>query len=72
MHNPSDPRRTIPDGHPRTISVREDHLLQAIRDFFATHVFGPGRAALLKANMPATAADDQNRSGVFPLLWTPN
>jgi site-specific DNA recombinase len=60
-HNPDDPRRTVPDTHPRTISVREDHLLQAIRDFFTTHIFGPDRAALLAATMPATAADDQAR-----------
>ena len=27
-HDPDDPRHTAPDGHPRTISVREDHLLR--------------------------------------------
>jgi hypothetical protein len=57
-HNPDDPRRTVPDTHPRTISVREDHLLQAIRDFFTTHIFGPDRAKPLADSMPATAADD--------------
>jgi DNA invertase Pin-like site-specific DNA recombinase len=61
MHNPDDPRRKVPEGHPRTISVREDHLLAAIRDFYATHIFGPDRAQLLKATLPATAADDQAR-----------
>jgi site-specific DNA recombinase len=61
QHNPADPRRTVPEGHPKTISVREDHLLQTIGDFLATHVFGPDRKKLLAASMPATAADDQAR-----------
>ena len=61
QHNPADPRHTVPDGHPRTISVREDHLLEAIADFFTHRVFGPDRAALLAADLPATAADDQAR-----------
>ena len=60
-HDPDDPRHTAPEGHPRTISVREDHLLDAIRQFFAQRVFGPDRAALLAADLPATAADDQAR-----------
>jgi site-specific DNA recombinase len=60
-HNPDDPRRTTPEGHPRTISVREDHLLPAIHDFFATRIFGPDRAALLAADQPASAADEQAR-----------
>jgi hypothetical protein len=60
-HRPSDPRRTLPEGHSRTISVREDHLLQATSDFLATSVFGPDRRQLLAASMPATATDDQHR-----------
>jgi site-specific DNA recombinase len=60
-HNPDDPRHTTPDTHPRTISVREDHLLPAIHQFFAQRVFGPDRAALLAADLPASAADDQAR-----------
>jgi hypothetical protein len=60
-HNPDDPRQTAPDTHPRTISVREDHLLPAIHDFFAQRVFGPDRATLLAADLPTTAADDQAR-----------
>jgi site-specific DNA recombinase len=60
-HDPDDPRHTAPDTHPRTISVREDHLLPAIHQFFAQRVFGPDRAALLAADLPATAADDQAR-----------
>jgi hypothetical protein len=60
-HNPDMPHATVPDGHPRTISVREDDLLTEIRKFFATHIFGPDRADLLAARMPATAAQDQER-----------
>jgi site-specific DNA recombinase len=43
------------------ISVREDALLEVIRQFFAERVFGPDRATLLAADLPATAADDQAR-----------
>jgi len=35
-HDPASPRHTAPEGHPRSISVREDHLLEAIREFCAT------------------------------------
>jgi hypothetical protein len=58
-HNPANPRHTaaVPD-HPTHISVREDALLAAIRQFFAERIFGPERAALLAAQIPATAAQD--------------
>ena len=61
-HDPGNPRQAAqaPD-HPRTISIREDTLLEVIRDFFATRVFGPDRAALLAAELPATAAQDTAR-----------
>jgi hypothetical protein len=61
-HNPDNLRQAAqaPD-HPRTISIREDTLLEVIRDFFATRVFGPDRAALLAAELPATAAQDAAR-----------
>jgi site-specific DNA recombinase len=61
QHNPADPRHTVPDGHPRTISVREDHLLAAIADFFTHRVFGPDRATLLATGLLATAADGAAR-----------
>jgi site-specific DNA recombinase len=60
-HDPANPRHTVPETHPRTISVREDALLEVIRQFFAERVFGPDRAALLAADLPASAADDQAR-----------
>ena len=61
-HNPANPRHTAaaPD-HPRTVRVREDDLLTVIHQFFATRVFGPGRAAMLAAYLPATAAEDTTR-----------
>jgi site-specific DNA recombinase len=57
-HNPQNPRHAAaaPD-HPRTVSVREDTLLTVVREFFATRIFGPERAALLTAQIPATDAD---------------
>jgi hypothetical protein len=58
-HDPANPRHTAKPGHPRSISVREDHLLEVIRQFFAQRIFGPDRAALLAASLPATAADVQ-------------
>ena len=61
QHDPDNPRHTAPEGHPRTSSVREDVLLDVIRQFFAQRVFGPERAALLAADLPATAADDAAR-----------
>ena len=61
QHDPANPHHTVPDGHPRTISVREDALLDIIGDFLAQRVFGPERAALLAASLPASAADDAAR-----------
>jgi DNA invertase Pin-like site-specific DNA recombinase len=60
-HDPANPRHTAREGHPRSISVREDDLLTVIRQFFAQRIYGPDRAALLAAGLPATAADDQAR-----------
>ena len=61
-HNPANPRHTAaaPD-HPRTVRVREDDLLTVIRQFFATRIFGPDRAAMLAARLPATAAENTAR-----------
>ena len=58
-HNPANARHTAaaPD-HPSHISVREDALLAAIRQFFGERIFGPERAALLAEQIPATAAQD--------------
>jgi site-specific DNA recombinase len=66
-HDPDNPRHAAacPD-HPRTVRLREDHLLDVIRQFFAQRIFGPERAALLAAALPATdhdaAAQTQQRA----------
>jgi len=60
-HDPANPRHTAKEGHPRTISVREDDLLTVIREGLAERVFGPERAELLAATLPDTAAEDQAR-----------
>jgi site-specific DNA recombinase len=69
-HNASNPRYAASDpGHPRTVKIREDLLDQVTAAFFRDHVFGPGRAALLAAQLPATdaaaAADRDTRSAAL-------
>jgi site-specific DNA recombinase len=61
-HNPKNPRHVAaaPD-HPTTVKVREDDLLSELGDFFATRIFGPDRAALLAAMLPANAAETTAR-----------
>ena len=56
-HNPANPRHAAayPD-HPRTVKAPETRLDQIVALFFADHVFGPGRAELLAAQLPATDA----------------
>jgi site-specific DNA recombinase len=56
-HDADNPKHAAayPD-HPRTVTVRQDTLINQIRDFFDTRVFGPDRAALLEEQIPASAA----------------
>ena len=56
-HNPANPRHAAaaPD-HPRTVKAPETRLDQIVALFFSAHVFGPGRADLLAAQLPATDA----------------
>jgi hypothetical protein len=56
-HNPANPGEIAdhPD-HPRTVKAPELRLDQIAGLFFAGHVFGPGRAGLLVAQLPATDA----------------
>jgi hypothetical protein len=42
-------------GHPY-VAIREDALMAATASFFTQYVFGPDRAAMLAAHIPATAA----------------
>ncbi len=56
-HNPAKPKEAADHpGHPRTVKAPETRLDQIVGLFFAQHVFGPGRAALLAAQLPATDA----------------
>jgi site-specific DNA recombinase len=57
-HNPANPRHAAAcPGHPRTVKIPETRLDQITGLFFAEHVFGPRRAELLAAQLPATDAD---------------
>ncbi|MFI6391503.1 recombinase family protein [Nonomuraea sp. NPDC050540] len=38
-----------PEGHPPTVYVREDRLMEGITEFFARNVFGPARKARLSS-----------------------
>jgi site-specific DNA recombinase len=56
-HNPGNPRHAAAHpGHPRTVKAPEMRLDQIAALFFAEHVFGPHRAELLAAQLPATDA----------------
>jgi hypothetical protein len=56
-HNPAKPKEAADHaGHPRTVKAPETRLDQITGLFFKDHVFGPGRAALLAAQLPATDA----------------
>lgn len=57
-HNPATPKHAAdhPD-HPRTVQAPETRLDEIVGRFFAIRVFGPGRAAQLAAQLPATDAD---------------
>jgi hypothetical protein len=61
-HDPANPRHQAahPD-HPRTVQVAETQLDEITRRFLAARVFGPGRAELLAAQLPATDAEAQAR-----------
>ncbi len=43
--------------HPRTVTIREDTLIQLIRDGLAERVFGPDRRALIEQQIPASHAE---------------
>ena len=57
-HNPANPRHAAaaPD-HPRSVKAPEPRLDDLIATFFRTRIFGPGRAELLAAQLPATDAE---------------
>jgi len=56
-HNPVRPSDAAGyPGHPRTVKAPETRLDEIVGLFFKDHVFGPGRAGLLAAQLPATDA----------------
>ncbi len=57
-HNPDDPRHqaAAPD-HPTSVHAPEPRLDEIAGAFFRDHVFTPGRAELLAAQLPVTDAD---------------
>ncbi len=69
-HTPARPKDAAdhPD-HPRTVKALEKRLDQIVALFFKDHVFGPRRAELLAAQLPATdqaaaAARDQQETAL--------
>ena len=69
-HTPARPKDAAdyPD-HPRTVKAPEKRLDQIVALFFKDHVFGPRRAELLAAQLPATdqaaaAARDQQETAL--------
>jgi len=56
-HRPDNPRHAAAcPGHPRTVKIPQTILDQITGLFFAEHIFGPHRARLLAAQLPATDA----------------
>jgi DNA invertase Pin-like site-specific DNA recombinase len=62
-YEPSNPRHRAATPHhpPTSVSVRQDLLMGALSGFLDSYVFGPGRAAMLAAYLPATPHDSQSR-----------
>jgi site-specific DNA recombinase len=61
-HDPGSPRHAAAYPGHRTVIVREDLMMDALTQFFTERVFGPGRAAMLAAALPASdAAQNQRR-----------
>jgi site-specific DNA recombinase len=57
-HDPANPRHTAAaPGHLPTVQAPEKTLDRIVGEFFDTYVFGPDRAALAAAQLPATQAD---------------
>ena len=60
-------------GHPATAQAPEKALDRIVGEFFDTYVFGPDRAALVAAQLPATQADaDADRDAARAALDQPH
>ncbi len=54
-HDPANPRHAAAaPGHPRGLTVREDHLLNAVRQFFAERILGPNAPRSSPSSSPPT------------------
>ena len=60
-HDPGLPRHYAAYPGHRTVTVRETVMMDALTQFFTERVFGPDRAAMLAAHIPATAAAAEQR-----------
>jgi hypothetical protein len=59
-HDPANPRHAAASpAHLATVQASEKVLDRIVGDFFDTYVFGPGRAAPVAGQLPATHADAQ-------------
>jgi len=56
-HDKSIPRHAAAHPSHPSVTVREDDLMGALTRFFTERVFGPDRAAMLAAALPASAED---------------
>jgi len=54
-------------SHPKSLWVREDKLLDAVRGFFTRRIFGPNRGALLLAVNDEPEADDGTAARIILL-----
>ena len=60
-HDPGLPRHYAAYPEHRTVAVREEIVAAALARFFTERVFGPDRAAMLTAQLPASAAGQAER-----------
>ena len=57
-HDPANPRHAAASpAHPATVQAPEKTLDRLVGEFTGTYLFGPDRAALVAAQLPATQAD---------------
>jgi site-specific DNA recombinase len=57
-HDPANPRHAAASpAHPATVQAPEKTLDRIVGEFAGTYVFGPDRATLVAAQLPATQAD---------------
>ena len=63
-HDRSIPRHAAAHPAHPTVIVREDDLMTALTTFFADHVFGPDRAAMLATALPESATEQTAQRAV--------